>query len=204
MNRQALPADAPEDRDGFRFRGGCAALDLTATLAGRLRAAPRELLKEPVDLDRWFKAAGFTRIGQAANTVDLDLARNLREVIYALANGVPGRSFDPVPLAILNRIAALADCPPVLATDGRIEREASPTAIISMLAREAIELLGSPAVTRVRQCQSETCAILFVDTSRAGDRRWCSMSACGNKAKVAEFRNRQRHAREKRKLTHQE
>jgi predicted RNA-binding Zn ribbon-like protein len=34
--------------------------------------------------------------------------------------------------------------------------------------------------------------VLFVDTSRKGDRRWCSMSACGNKAKVAGFRKRER------------
>jgi predicted RNA-binding Zn ribbon-like protein len=31
-----------------------------------------------------------------------------------------------------------------------------------------------------------------VDTSRSGERRWCSMAGCGNKAKVAEFRQRQR------------
>nr|WP_295112772.1 CGNR zinc finger domain-containing protein [uncultured Caulobacter sp.] len=31
-----------------------------------------------------------------------------------------------------------------------------------------------------------------MDTSRKGDRRWRSMSACGNRARVAAFRDRER------------
>ena len=60
------------------------------------------------------------------------------------------------------------------------------------MAREAIELLGGPDGARIRQCQGPVCAILFLDTSRKGDRRWCSMSACGNRAKVAAFREREK------------
>jgi predicted RNA-binding Zn ribbon-like protein len=41
---------------------------------------------------------------------------------------------------------------------------------------------------RLRQCANAKCRWLFVDDSKGGSRRWCSMSTCGNRAKV------QRHA----------
>ena len=50
----------------------------------------------------------------------------------------------------------------------------------------------APLADRVRQCSGRWCAILFVDMSRSGHRKWCSMSGCGNKAKVATFRERNR------------
>jgi hypothetical protein len=36
------------------------------------------------------------------------------------------------------------------------------------------------------------CSLLFVDTSRSGRRRWCSMERCGNRAKVAAHRRRRK------------
>ena len=50
-----------------------------------------------------------------------------------------------------------------------------------------IDLVGS---TRLRQCAGDNCALLFLDTSRPGKRRWCSMERCGNRNKVREFRSR--------------
>ncbi|HIC14689.1 MAG TPA: CGNR zinc finger domain-containing protein, partial [Gemmatimonadetes bacterium] len=38
---------------------------------------------------------------------------------------------------------------------------------------------------RIRQCASEDCIYWFLDTSKSGRRRWCSMARCGNRAKVA-------------------
>jgi predicted RNA-binding Zn ribbon-like protein len=64
--------------------------------------------------------------------------------------------------------------------------------LLSTLARAAAELLGGPLSDRIRQCAGDGCALLFVDTSRSGHRKWCSMAGCGNKAKVASFRDRNR------------
>jgi hypothetical protein len=64
---------------------------------------------------------------------------------------------------------------------------------ILVLARALREAIHLPAVpTGIRQCEGASCAIAFLDTSRKGDRRWCSMAGCGNKAKVAGFRRRKR------------
>ncbi|MFG3441726.1 CGNR zinc finger domain-containing protein [Nonomuraea sp. NPDC047897] len=55
---------------------------------------------------------------------------------------------------------------------------------LSAVARDAIELFSSPLVDRVRMCEGERCALIFLDTSRPGARRWCSMSRCGNRHKM--------------------
>lgn len=45
---------------------------------------------------------------------------------------------------------------------------------------------------RFRPCASPTCSGVFVDTSRAGRRRYCMPERCGNRVNVANFRSRQR------------
>lgn len=46
------------------------------------------------------------------------------------------------------------------------------------------DLLAGPRLARVRQCANEKCLWLFVDDSKSGNRRWCSMATCGNRAKA--------------------
>jgi predicted RNA-binding Zn ribbon-like protein len=192
MKNDRIPADLPEDRDGFRFRGGSSALDLTATLQARVKPSPRELLATPQDLDRWLVSARLASFAPGANEDDLEIAHALRETIYALASGLDAPSLDRGACDALNRIAAAAPAVPVLKPEGHVELEGSVTGLLASLAREAVHLFGGENAQRVRQCRSSICTIFFVDFSRSGDRRWCSMAACGNKAKVAALRERQR------------
>jgi len=46
------------------------------------------------------------------------------------------------------------------------------------------DLLAGPKLGRVRLCANPQCRWLFLDESKSGTRRWCSMSACGNRAKA--------------------
>jgi predicted RNA-binding Zn ribbon-like protein len=176
----------PEDRDGFRFRGGHLALDLAATLAARLKDQPRELLATPADLDRWMASAGLAEGLPGASIEDLQLARELREAIYALASGSGTRRARER----LNEVAALPAARPQLTASGRLKREGNVREHLATIAREAVELFGGPHRERVRSCEGDGCAILFVDLSRSGRRRWCSMAGCGNRAKARAFRGR--------------
>jgi predicted RNA-binding Zn ribbon-like protein len=185
-----MHVDLPEDRDGFRFRGGCNAIDLPATLQARLSGSPRELLNSPDDLARWLVSAGLAGKPPKATPKDLATVRALREAIYVLAGTRDGAEADFARKA-LNRIAAGIPAVPRLQVDGTMRLEGAASALLVTLAREAVQLFSN-AADLIRQCQSSNCTIYFVDTSRRGDRRWCSMSACGNKAKVREFRRRQR------------
>ena len=71
-------------------------------------------------------------------------------------------------------------------------------ALVASVARDAVDLLGGPLAHRIRECSAQDCALLFLDTSRAGRRRWCSMATCGARAKMAAYRARlPRSARER-------
>jgi predicted RNA-binding Zn ribbon-like protein len=185
---------APETRDGFSFRGGHAALDLCATLTGRAKPSPHDLLASPHDLCRWLKAAGLAPAPSATQD-DLEVARNLREAIYALAVArFAGKAAPGGARARLNDLARQPGATLRLAEDGHMRVTGSAHAMLATLAQDAIRLLGGPQSERIRQCESATCSRLFLDNSRGGDRKWCSMSPCGNRAKVSEFRRRKRAA----------
>lgn len=54
----------------------------------------------------------------------------------------------------------------------------------------ANDLLLSDDLRLVKNC--DRCSWLYLDRSKGGRRRWCSMRACGNRAKVQRFAKRQR------------
>ena len=65
------------------------------------------------------------------------------------------------------------------------------------LARTAtplVEAISAGESARFRICANDGCRWVFEDTSRAGQRRWCDMATCGNRAKVRRFRSRRRRA----------
>ena len=45
---------------------------------------------------------------------------------------------------------------------------------------------------RVRRCADPRCARVFYDGTKNAARRWCDMATCGNRAKAARFRARER------------
>ncbi|MDX2393862.1 CGNR zinc finger domain-containing protein [Streptomyces sp. DK15] len=51
-------------------------------------------------------------------------------------------------------------------------------------ARNYLDLLVA-GPDRIRKCAAESCVLHFHDVSRNGTRRWCSMAACGNRAKAS-------------------
>ncbi len=184
-----------EWRDGFRFAGGHPALDLCATLRGSLKAAPVDTLERPEDLGRWLSVSGLSANHPQPTHKDLEAARGLREAIYVLA--VARHANAPYPadaLARLNDAAAGPSAAVLLHPDGSSRLTGSVATLLGHLARQAVFLLAGGYGGAIRQCEGETCAVLFHDQSRASARRWCSMSACGNRAKAAAFRRRDQRA----------
>jgi predicted RNA-binding Zn ribbon-like protein len=55
-----------------------------------------------------------------------------------------------------------------------------------------VEALAGGDTGRFRICANDGCRWVFEDTSRAGRRRWCDMSSCGNQAKVRRYRSKQK------------
>lgn len=77
-----------------------------------------------------------------------------------------------------------------------IAKESSLDWLLAAVARSAAELLTEGEATRLRLCANSACSLFFYDNSRTHRRRWCSMSLCGNRHKVAAFARR--HASRKR------
>lgn len=66
----------------------------------------------------------------------------------------------------------------------------TPLARLAPLARAAVRLAADVDPHRLRVCDAPECGRWFVDTSKGGRRRWCSMERCGNRAKAARHRRR--------------
>ena len=58
------------------------------------------------------------------------------------------------------------------------------------IAQAIAELVSTADFAEVKHCEGPTCVLHFLDTTRGGRRRWCSMAVCGNRAKQAAHRDR--------------
>ena len=116
----------------------------------------------------------------------------LRDVAHAVSHGRPA---DPDSLAEVNRAIAARE---------RIELVRSPDGVsvghshvgdplddaLARLADPLVHEIGAGRADRVRICANDTCRWVFFDESRGGQRRWCDMASCGNRAKAARHRAR--------------
>jgi predicted RNA-binding Zn ribbon-like protein len=184
------------------------AIDFANTVAYR-GSTSEESLHSLNDLFSWLTSANalpessvaaLPKLITAAHLDDLQLfndAITLRETIYRLLRAVATQSAPPIgDLQRLNQ--ALTEAPPrdclaqVAGSFGwRIELKPAPAAIVASVLWSAADTIARPDSARLRECANDQCLWLFLDDSKNGTRRWCSMQACGNRAKA--HRHYQRH-----------
>jgi predicted RNA-binding Zn ribbon-like protein len=188
-----VPADdVPEWELTFRFTCGRLCLSFCATVGERWRRS-FERLRTPGDYGRWVVAAGLLKTAPPVSDDHLRQARHLREAIYrtvrAAMDELPPR---PADLAMINAWSARPDPAPQLINDwsSRTHALRPVAATLSAIARDTVDLLSGPERHRVRECAAADCALLFVDRSRPGRRRWCADNACGNRYRAAAYRRR--------------
>jgi predicted RNA-binding Zn ribbon-like protein len=173
-----------------RFRTGRACLDFCHT-GGDGPLARFELL---VDADSlaWWLGVVLETDGIVVGPDSLAATRSLRGAIWAAAHDlIAGRTIQASSRRTINAVAEGEPCAPQLGADGTIAfaRPIPVDQVLSSLARDAIDLFGGPLAGRIRVCEAADCRLLFVDQSRPGGRRWCSMQRCGNLAKVRRHRS---------------
>jgi predicted RNA-binding Zn ribbon-like protein len=71
-----------------------------------------------------------------------------------------------------------------------VAREGGLDWLLAAIARSAAELISEGPSAHLRVCSNPSCGLFFYDNSRTRRRRWCSMSLCGNRHKVAAFSRR--------------
>ncbi|RKR75587.1 CGNR zinc finger domain-containing protein [Frondihabitans australicus] len=188
-------------RGGFpagTFGPGAGVPGTSAPAAGSEADAPGwDGLLVPADLDDFLRER-FDGLGAPAGDRELHDARALRDAIARLAlNAADGHLPRPDDIDIVNLYAALPDVPPSLG-GGRRQAGAGRLRVgqaLASIARDAVRLFGEVGFVgdpgrRIRHCSAEDCGLVFADESRAGSRRWCSMTTCGNRAKVRAHRAR--------------
>jgi predicted RNA-binding Zn ribbon-like protein len=161
-----------------------------------LETAARWLADNHVVADpRWITRLGKTAPRASATLERLVTTRTaLRDVAHAVAhNEAP----PPAALDEVNRaLDARETVQLVAAEDGvRLGHRHQGDAVDDVLARIAEPIareIGFGREDRFRICANETCRWIFFDESRPGNRRWCDMATCGNRAKARRHRQRQR------------
>lgn len=174
-------------------------LDFVNTVAWRKSEASEERLASPQAMIDWSRRAGLVGARDAAQLRQRWITRvdeahdaysqavQLREAIYqTFTQGAPSDA-----LRVVNQVIAAAPPRARLAlSDGMIGwkvKSSRPVGVdlLAPIAWSAADLLAGPRAQRVRQCEDERgCGWLFLDQSRGGTRRWCSMGDCGNRAKA--------------------
>lgn len=176
---------------------------------------PRPLVGEPISVDLlntvWRDAAGDhdlladldgLQLWQAGHDLGGAPASEAARLVLvrarqALRRHVKGLLAPPPPLSAeseLNEILAsgwfgrrLEGASPVTRPDVD-----DPARLAAWIAVEDYLQLLERDPGRLRRCANPECVLHFFDISKRGDRRWCSMAGCGNRAKAARHYARRR------------
>jgi predicted RNA-binding Zn ribbon-like protein len=187
-------------RPAFQFVGGSLALDFVNTVGDRLHRATRhDYFLSASDAADWLVAAGLAAAPPRLSASAFQRLVALRELVYRLGSArASGRAPRPADLDALSRVAALARSRQRLSRQGSTVVWAWASDVpeseraLFRLAIDAADLFVSADAALIRRCGDARCGWLFVDRSRGGRRRWCSMADCGNRAKARRHYGRQR------------
>ncbi|MCO1657984.1 CGNR zinc finger domain-containing protein [Pseudonocardia humida] len=176
-----MDRNGDDTRDPRPLRGEPLGLDLLNTVwvdsGGR-----HDLLAERSGLSLWLAEHGFDDRVPATPAV--------REALLAARDAIAAHVADPDSpraAAALNAVLAGGALRRSLRPDGPATTIAvdDPATLPGWAAAEDYLRLLSRDAARVRHCAGPGCVLHFYDTSKRGDRRWCSMAGCGNRAKAA-------------------
>ena len=70
----------------------------------------------------------------------------------------------------------------------------APASLLLAIAQAMAELVCEADFAHIKTCEGAACTLVFLDKTRDHRRRWCSMAVCGNRAKQAAHRERNRYA----------
>jgi predicted RNA-binding Zn ribbon-like protein len=173
-------------------------LEFANTRFWRGQPQPTETLKAPEDLATWL-AGNVAKEARPLPRREFERAIEARETIWRLFDAAARGKAPAAPdLQMLNELLAAAPARTTLKRERNgfawdVDMRGS-TALgqLAPVLWTAGDLLAGDRLGKVKRCANPECIWLFLDDSRAGRRRWCSMSACGNRAKARRHYHRSR------------
>lgn len=162
-----------------------------------------DLLENFVDLVTWLTTAEILNTLQSKQILEswnntqegeqtLRVVREFRTILKrAVERIVAGKKTEQLTVKKINEYLR-HQCIYTKLTEvgGRFEKTQhsdfnEPIKLLAPIAAAASDLFCSADFGLVRKCESESCVLYFYDITKNHARRWCSMSSCGNRMKVA-------------------
>ena len=184
--------------------GGVLCLDFANTIHHRKREPLEDYFEVTSDILDWGLRTGLLtessyRIlikkvdGEPSGVGSfMDKAKELRELIYRIFYGIVNKretgkedidTFNSYLSIYLNSIAVKPEGDRFV--EGWKWKGEDMNRILLLVVKSAYELLLSDRLYRVKECPS--CGWLFLDTTKNGKRKWCSMKSCGSNVKALDY-----------------
>ena len=189
----------------FYFVGNNLAIDFANTKIAS-NGSPMDLLQQGGDLAAWASYAGLISEREANDRMQkwnkqgtsiLRESIRFRSVIHELVFGLAaGSSVDDSTIKAINEhlkmkngntevVRGASGFEKILRAD-----HADPRQILAAVADSVADLLAYGDLDLIKKCENPDCVLYFYDTTKNHNRRWCSMAACGNRAKAKAFYQR--------------
>lgn len=193
------------------FVGGDPVLDFVNTVTGR-NGTPRDWIVDYPALLDWAAQVDLLPSPTLATLRDrahrqprqavaaLARAKALREALFDVFSAL-SQAHVPTAASLdtIQHLWRASRAAYVIATDddGDVDLRLDPAAVdfdlvAWVIASAAVHGMFHRRSDRLRMCEGADCAWLFIDTSKAGRRRWCDMAVCGNTAKAKRFNARRK------------
>lgn len=192
----ASPNGREEFRDGVPFLGGRTWIDLVNTRPLDPSGAPVDLIATPAALAAWSHSAELPApapTSPEAWAAEHDTVSGLRDALRDLFDTArQGQELEGPALASVERILEAVTIRLRLERNGGdlhlVEHlEAGPSGAIAV---DFARFICDFEPERLKHCANPGCSMVFYDVGKNNRRRWCTMSVCGNRDKVARFRRR--------------
>jgi predicted RNA-binding Zn ribbon-like protein len=183
------------EKSKFLWVGNNTAIDFINTQIV-VDGADVDLLEDSSDVARWMNEAGLL----ASSSVPKNLLEEatgyraqLHQGIVKLTNGLGiSTALVDATNAYLSRRAAwqkLEQDKSGYRVTTVFQPERAPDYLLA-IAQSFAMLLAEGDLSRLRKCVNPYCVLYYYDTSKGGQRSWCSLDLCGNKLRMAASRAR--------------
>ena len=145
-------------------------------------------------LEAFLRDRELLRPNERLTARDRETALRLHVALHAKVRANLGEPMPPEQLALIDRVARAAGLHPTFGPEGPSLSPGARGVAGAFGQILAIVFLADldGSWGHLKECADETCRSVFYDRSRNRSGRWCSMSSCGNRAKVRAWRERRR------------
>jgi predicted RNA-binding Zn ribbon-like protein len=183
--------------EALKVNGNRLCLDFLNTIYHRYKPTTGSYILDAEDLVYWGREKVGIAGGAACQPADgiFEEAMHMRTVLDGVFYPISQKTAPTKEsMDAFNRIQCAYRAHEIIQHDGQCFKKTydweitDPRRILSAIMSDAVDLLMGPKLDRVGACAR--CGWVFLDTSKCGNRRWCSMEECGSCVKAGNYYHR--------------